>query len=221
MKIHSTKTLKSLFYVFVVLFTTAIIFTATACATTSGNSSDGTNIAEAKKLITGTWFFDCGYNPEVRTDDQITFNKDGTFQSHHFDSEWKEWDEGNYSIENDENQFNFDFKGMAIMHTAVSDAGIAPTTSNKTEIESSIAPLSKAGVKFHIGKGSLSDETKIYLDKYNSVFIITPPVAALLTNSVKSKKCVAYENEGMEAFYELEVENIPGIVAIAHGESIF
>lgn len=121
----------------------------------------------------------------------------------------------------DENQFDFDLKGMVIMHTAVSDAGIAPTTSNKTEIESSIAPLSKAGVKFHIGKGSLSDETKIALDKNNSVFIITPPVAALLTNSVKSKKCVAYENEGMEAFYELGVENIPGIVAIAHGESIF
>lgn len=121
----------------------------------------------------------------------------------------------------DKNQFDFDFKGMAIMHTAVSDAGIAPTTSNKAEIESSIAPLSAAGVKFHIGKGSLSDETKIALDKNNSVFIITPPVAALLTNSIKSKKCVAYENEGMEAFYELEVENIPGIVAIAHGESIF
>lgn len=121
----------------------------------------------------------------------------------------------------DEDQFDFDLKGMVIMHTAVSDAGIAPTTSNKTEIESSIAPLSKAGVKFHIGKGSLSDETKIALDKNNSVFIITPPVAALLTNSVKSKKCVAYENEGMEAFYELGVENIPGIVAIAHGESIF
>lgn len=121
----------------------------------------------------------------------------------------------------DKNQFDFDFKGMAIMHTAVSDAGIAPTTSNKAEIESSIAPLSAAGVKFHIGKGSLSDETKMALDENNSVFIITPPVAALLTNSVKSKKCVAYENEGMEAFYELEVENIPGIVAIAHGESIF
>lgn len=121
----------------------------------------------------------------------------------------------------DKNQFDFDFKGMAIMHTAVSDAGIAPTTSNKAEIESSIAPLSAAGVKFHIGKGSLSDATKIALDKNNSVFIITPPLAALLTNSVKSKKCVAYENEGMEAFYELEVENIPGIVAIAHGKSIF
>lgn len=122
---------------------------------------------------------------------------------------------------NEDNQFSFDFQGMAIMHTAVSAAGIAPTTSNKAEIESSIAPLSQAGVKLHIGKGSLSDNTKKELNDNNSIFIITPPVAALLTSSVKSKKCVAYENEGMEAFYELIVEDIPGIVAIAHGESIF
>lgn len=123
--------------------------------------------------------------------------------------------------EGKEDQFSFDFNGMAIMHTAVSDAGIAPTTSNKVEIESSIAPLSKSGVKFHIGKGSLSEDTIKNLNEFNSVFIITPPVAALLTNLVKSKKCVAYENEGMEAFYELEVENVPGLVAVAHGESIF
>lgn len=125
------------------------------------------------------------------------------------------------SIENGEaDKYPFDFEGMAIMHTAFSVAGIAPTTSNKAEIESSIPTLSAAGVKFHIGKGSLSDETKESLNKYNSVFIITPPVAALLTNNVISKKCVAYEEEGMEAFFELEVKDIPGIVAIAHGESL-
>ena len=121
------------------------------------------------------------------------------------------------SIENgDIDKYPFDFKGMAIMHTAFSVAGIAPTTSNKAEIESSIPTLSKAGVKFHIGKGSLSEETKKSLNKYNSVFIVTPPVAAL----VISKKCVAYEEEGMEAFFELEVKDIPGIVAIAHGKSL-
>ena len=36
-----------------------------------------------------------------------------------------------------------DLKGMAIMHTAVSDAGIAPTTSNKEEIESTIPDTMK------------------------------------------------------------------------------
>jgi len=122
---------------------------------------------------------------------------------------------------NEIKKFPFDFNGMAIMHTAVSPAGIAPTSSNKTEIENSIGSLSLAGVKFHIGKGSLSEKTKEVLNKYNSIFLITPAVAALLTDSVKSKKCVAYEYEGMEAFYELEVENIPAIVAIAHGTSIY
>ena len=85
------------------------------------------------------------------------------------------------SIENgDADKYPFDFEGMAIMHTAVSVAGIAPTTSNKAEIESSIPVLSQAGVKFHIGKGSLSEDTKKSLDKYNSIFIITPPVAIFL-----------------------------------------
>ena len=115
----------------------------------------------------------------------------------------------------------FDLKGSVIMHTAVSDAGIAPTTSNKEEIESSIPELSHAGVKIHIGKGSLNDETKQSLQDEGSIFVITPPVAALLTKSVKSKKVVAYENEGIEAVFALEVENIPGIVAIAHGKSIY
>ena len=108
----------------------------------------------------------------------------------------------------------FDLEGSVIMHTAFSDAGIAPTTSSKVEIESTIGPLSAAGVKIHIGKGMLSDETVDLLNRNNSIFVITPPVAALLTNKVLEKKCVLFENEGMEAMYELKVENIPGIVAI-------
>lgn len=113
-----------------------------------------------------------------------------------------------------------DLKGMAIMHTAVSDAGIAPTTSNKEEIESTIQDLSKNGVKIHIGKGKLSKKTADSLNKNNSIFVVTPPVAALLTDKVLEKKCVAFENEGIEAMFQLKVENIPGIVAIANGKSI-
>ena len=108
----------------------------------------------------------------------------------------------------------FDLKGSVIMHTAFSDAGIAPTTSSKVEIESAIEPLSESGVKIHIGKGMLSDETAEALDRNKSIFVITPPVAALLTNKVLEKKCVLFENEGMEAMYELKVKDIPGIVAI-------
>lgn len=114
----------------------------------------------------------------------------------------------------------FDINGMVIMHTAFSDAGIAPTTSNKEEIESTIPFLSENGVKIHIGKGMLSDETANSLDDNNSIFVITPPVAALLTSKVIDKKCVLFEHEGMEAMFELKVENIPGIVAIHNGKKI-
>ena len=120
----------------------------------------------------------------------------------------------------EKNEVPFDTKGMVIMHTAFSDAGIAPTTSNKEEIESTIPYLSENGVKIHIGKGMLSDETAKSLNKNNSIFVITPPVAALLTNKVLKKKCVLFENEGMEAMFELNVENIPGIVAIHRGKRI-
>lgn len=114
----------------------------------------------------------------------------------------------------------FDLCGSAIMHTAFSEAGIAPTTSSKVEIESSIRPLSESGVKIHIGKGMLSDETVDALNENNSIFVITPPVAALLTDKVIKKRCVLFENEGMEAMFELEVDEIPGIVAIKDGERI-
>ena len=114
----------------------------------------------------------------------------------------------------------FDLNGAAIMHTAFSDAGIAPTTSSKVEIESTIPALSESGVKILIGMGMLSDKTLESLDENKSLFVITPPVAALLTSKVLQKKCVLFEWEGMEAMYELKVDKIPGIVAIKDGKRI-
>jgi fumarate hydratase subunit beta len=119
-----------------------------------------------------------------------------------------------------EKEVPFDLHGSVIMHTAFSDAGIAPTTSSKVEIESTIAPLSESGVKIHIGKGMLNDDTLKSLNENNSIFVITPPVAALLTSKVLEKKCVLFENEGMEAMFELKVDRIPGIVAIKDGKRI-
>lgn len=114
----------------------------------------------------------------------------------------------------------FDLEGSVIMHTAFSEAGIAPTTSSKEEIESTIPFLSENGVRIHIGKGKLSDDTVDALDENNSIFVITPPVAALLTSKVVEKKCVLFEWEGMEAMYELTVKDIPGIVAVSGGKQI-
>lgn len=120
-----------------------------------------------------------------------------------------------------QNTLDFSIDGSAIMHTAVSDAGIAPTTSNKEEIESTIPFLSENGVKIHIGKGMLHDETIMALKENNSIFVVTPPVAALLTSKVLEKECILFQNEGMEAMYKLKVENIPGIVAVSDGKSIW
>ncbi|MDI6644965.1 MAG: fumarate hydratase C-terminal domain-containing protein [Methanobacteriaceae archaeon] len=114
-----------------------------------------------------------------------------------------------------------DLEGSVIMHTAVSDAGIAPTSSNKEDIEENIPALAQNGVKIHLGKGKLKQETIKSLNKAKSVYVITPPVAALLSSKIFSKKIIAFPEEGMEALYQLEVNGIPGIVAAAHGNSIY
>lgn len=122
---------------------------------------------------------------------------------------------------NELDQIHVDLKGAVIFHTAVSPAGIGPTTSNKVEIEGSIPTLSKEGVKIHLGKGSLSQKTVEELKKYNSVFAVTPPVTALFSDKIVSQRVVAFREEGMEALYEVEVKGFPAIIAIAHGETIF
>jgi fumarate hydratase subunit beta len=113
-----------------------------------------------------------------------------------------------------------DLKGAVIFHTAFSPAGIGPTTSNKVEIEGSMPTLSRAGVRLHIGKGSLGPRTIEELKLHRSVFAITPPVTALFSDKIVSHRIAAFPNEGMEALYQVEVRSFPAIVAVAHGESI-
>jgi fumarate hydratase subunit beta len=113
------------------------------------------------------------------------------------------------------------FEGAAILHTAVSQAGFGPTSSNKAEIEGSMGLLSKAGVKMHIGKGAIKQETVDAISKYGAVYVVVPPVSALLQDRLVSKRTIAYQEEGMEALYELKINNLPGIIAAANGVSIF
>ena len=112
-------------------------------------------------------------------------------------------------------------KGSVIFHTAVSPAGVGPTSSNKLEIESSIEPLSRYGVKMHLGKGKLHEETIRALDKYNAVYAVIPPVTALLGDKSIAQECVAFPELGMEALYRLKVDHYPAIIAAAHGRSIY
>ena len=114
-----------------------------------------------------------------------------------------------------------DLHGQVIFHTAVSPAGVGPTSSNKVEIESSIKPLSKAGIKLHLGKGELHKETITALDEYNAVYAVIPPVTALLAAKTTDEKVIAFPELGMEALHLIKADRYPAIIGAAHGRSIY
>ena len=114
-----------------------------------------------------------------------------------------------------------ELEGSVVFHTAVSPAGVGPTSSNKAEIEESMPVLAKAGARIHLGKGALSPATIAALAEYGSVYAVVPPVTALLESKITNRSVVAFEEDGMEAVYMLEVDGFPAIVAAAGGESIY
>lgn len=114
-----------------------------------------------------------------------------------------------------------ELKGQVVFHTAVSAAGVGPTSSNKLEIENSIEPLSEAGVKLHLGKGEIHPETIAALDKYNAVYAIVPPVTALLGSKTSEERVVAFPELGMEALHLIKVNKYPAIIGAAHGRSLY
>jgi len=118
-------------------------------------------------------------------------------------------------------QAGIDLSGSVVFHTAVSPAGVGPTSSNKLEIENSIDPLSAAGVKLHLGKGAIKPKTVAALKKHNAVYAIIPPVTALLSSKTSEKSVIAFAEYGMEAFHRLKVVDYPAIIAAAHGETIY
>lgn len=123
--------------------------------------------------------------------------------------------------EGKEDQLGVSLQGGVIFHTAVSPAGVGPTSSNKLEIESSMEPLSRAGIKLHLGKGAIKPETVKALAENNAVFAVIPPVTALLGAQTLEQECIAFPELGMEALYRLKVERYPAIIGAAHGRSIY
>ena len=111
-------------------------------------------------------------------------------------------------------------QGSVIFHSAVSVAGVGPTSSNKAELEGTMPELTAAGVRMFLGKGDLKRETLEMLGRNNAVYAVIAPVTALLNSKIKSQKCLAYPELGMEAFYELEIDRFPCIIASAHGMTI-
>lgn len=116
---------------------------------------------------------------------------------------------------------DINLQGNVIFHTAVSPAGVGPTSSNKLEIESSFPTLSRAGVKLHLGKGAIGKETIKALDEHNAVYAVIPPVTALLGKNTLEQRVVAFPELGMEALHELKVVDYPAIIAAVHNESIY
>lgn len=115
-----------------------------------------------------------------------------------------------------------DLRGGVIFHTAVSPAGVGPTSSNKLEIEGSFATLSRlGGIKMHLGKGAIKPETVKALEDNNAVFAIIPPVTALLESQTVERECIAWPELGMEALYRIKVEGYQAIIAAVKGESIY
>lgn len=118
-------------------------------------------------------------------------------------------------------EHNIDLKGAVMFHTAVSPAGVGPTSSNKKEIEASFEPLSKVGLKMHLGKGEISESTIKALKKYNAVFAVIPPTTALFEDQTKEREIVGWPELGMEALHRIYVNGYQAIIAAAHGKSIY
>ena len=118
-------------------------------------------------------------------------------------------------------EYGIDLQGAVIFHTAVSPAGVGPTSSNKVEIESSFEPLSIYGVKMHLGKGAISKSTIEALKKHNAVFAVIPPVTALLESQTEERQVIAFPELGMEAMNRLKVVKYQAIIGAAKGKSIY
>ena len=96
-----------------------------------------------------------------------------------------------------------------------------PTTSYRMD---AYAPmLMDLGLIGMIGKGQRSDQVIEAIQRNGGVyFAATGGAGALIASSVKSAKVIAFEDLGTEAIRELEVENLPLIVAIdAQGGNLY
>ena len=106
----------------------------------------------------------------------------------------------------------------AIGDEAVGPAG--PTTATRMDKFSEMM-LSQTGLLGSIGKSERGEATCENIKKHNSVYLMAVGGAAyLVSKAIKKAKVVAFEELGMEAIYEFEVEDMPVTVAVdSTGES--
>jgi fumarate hydratase class I len=121
-----------------------------------------------------------------------------------------------------------DLKGKAIYYVGPVDpvggeviGPAGPTTATRMD-RFTDEVLAGTGLKIMIGKAERGAEAIAAIAKHKAAYLIAVGGAAyLVSKAVKQAKRVAYQDLGMEAIYELKVEEMPVTVAVdASGKSI-
>ncbi len=107
----------------------------------------------------------------------------------------------------------------AVRDEAVGPAG--PTTANRMD-KFTEAMLANTGLIGMIGKAERGPEGIAAIKKHRAVYLIaTGGAAYLVSKAIKAAKVLAFEDMGMEAIYEFEVQDMPVTVAVdVNGNSI-
>ncbi|MEZ9132041.1 fumarate hydratase [Vibrio breoganii] len=114
-----------------------------------------------------------------------------------------------------------DFKGKFIYYVgpvdAVGDEAVGPagpTTSTRMDKFTEMM-LSKTGIAGMIGKAERGAHTVELIKENKAVYLMAVGGAAyLVSKAIKSAKVIAFEELGMEAIYEFDVEDMPVTVAV-------
>lgn len=121
-----------------------------------------------------------------------------------------------------------DLKGRAIYYVGpvdpVGDEVIGPagpTTATRMD-KFTDRILEATGLSIMIGKAERGPEAIEAIRRHKAAYLIAVGGAAfLISKAIRSARPVAYEDIGMEAIYELRVEDMPVTVAVdTHGQSI-
>ena len=106
-----------------------------------------------------------------------------------------------------------------IKDEAVGPAG--PTTSTRMDKYTDMM-LEQTGLIGMIGKSERGDKTITSIKEHGAIYLMAVGGAAyLVSKAIKKSRVVAFEDLGMEAIYEFEVEDMPVTVAVdSHGESV-
>ena len=114
-----------------------------------------------------------------------------------------------------------DFKNRFIYYVgpvdAVGDEAVGPagpTTATRMDKFTDLM-LNETGLIGMIGKSERGDKTVASIKEHKAVYLMAVGGAAyLVSKAVKKAKVVAFEDLGMEAIYEFEVEDMPVTVAV-------